>query len=141
MAALLEQPTLPRLTPFLQVKAGNEKPPIFITHGLCGTVQFFKLAKHIRTGHPIYGIQAKGINGSEEPFDRVEDMAEYYLNALEESHPDDRYILIGYSFGGLVALEVAQRLAAKGRPVALLVLLDAFPHPRFMPAPWRVRYL
>jgi hypothetical protein len=38
MAALLEQPTLPRLTPFLQVKAGNEKPPIFITHGLCGTV-------------------------------------------------------------------------------------------------------
>jgi thioesterase domain-containing protein len=34
---------------------------------------------------------------------------------------------------------MARRLAADGKHVALLVLVDAFPHPRFMPAPWRVR--
>lgn len=109
------------------MKAGSEKPPIFITHGLCGTGQFFELAERIRTKHPVYGIQGKGIDDLEEPFDRVEDMAKFYLEALEELYPQGPYILIGYSFGGLVALEMAQHLLETGKNVALLVLLDASP--------------
>ena len=129
----------PKFSPFVKIKAGDEKPPIFIAHGLSGIVQFYELAKHIRTGNPIYGIQARGIDGIEEPLDRVEDMTKFYLEALLELYPDDDYILIGYSFGGLVALEMAQRLTENGKKVALLVLLDAYPHPRFMPAPQRLR--
>jgi thioesterase domain-containing protein len=34
---------------------------------------------------------------------------------------------------------MAQRLSARGERIALLALLDAFPHPRFMPLPWRIR--
>src|SRR5713101_2194343 len=131
--------TPPPLCPFVEIKEGREKPPIFIAHGLRGTVQFSELAKHIRTGHPIYGIQAKGIDGLEEPLERVDDMAKFYLDAIEKLNPHDPYILIGYSFGGLVALEMAQRLSQNGKKVALLVLLDAYPHPRFMPAPQRLR--
>ena len=43
----------------------------------------------------------------EEPLDRVEQMAEFYLDALHELQPRGPYILIGYSFGGLVALELS----------------------------------
>ena len=125
-------PTLTRFSPFLQVKDGAEKPPILIAHGLSGTVQIQKLARNIRTDHPVYGIQAKGIDGKDQPLDRVEDMAAFYLDALEEQFPDDAYILIGYSFGGLIALEMAQRLQEKGKCVARLVLVDTYPHPRFM---------
>src|SRR5947208_14443890 len=75
LAAILEKPTPRRPSPFVHLKAGSEKPPIFIAHGLCGTVQFTELAKHIRTGHPIYGIQGKGLDEIEEPLERVEDMA------------------------------------------------------------------
>ncbi len=132
-------PTLQRFSPFVQIKAGRERPPIFIAHGLGGTVQFSELAEHIRTGNPIYGIQAQGIDGKDEPLERVEDMAQLYLDALEELYPRDPYILIGYSFGGLVALEMAQRLSEKGKNIALLVLLDAYPHPHFLPAPDRLR--
>ena len=131
--------TLRRFSPFVQIKAGDQQPPIFIAPGLCGTVQFSELAKHIHTRHPIYGLQAKGVDGLEPPQETVEDMASFYLEALEEFHPDEPYLLIGYSFGGLVALEMAQRLSAKGKQIAMLLLLDAFPHPRFMPVPWRVR--
>ncbi len=128
LAALLgESIVFTRSSPFIQIKAGSQKPPIFITHGLCGTAQFSGLAKEIRTGHPIYGIQGKGIDGMEEPFERVEDMAEFYLEALENLCPQGPYILIGYSFGGLVALAMAQRLETNN--VALLVLVDAYPHP------------
>ena len=139
LAALLEQATLPGSSPIIQIKAGSEKPPIFIAHGLCGTVRFTELARHIPTGQPIYGIQGKGIDGMEEPFERVEDMARFYLEELEKLYPQGPYILIGYSFGGLVALEMAQRLSETGTNVALLVLVDAYPHPRYMTWPVRLR--
>jgi thioesterase domain-containing protein len=126
-------------SPLRLIKAGSGGPPIFIAHGLCGTVQVSELARHIQTENPIYGIQAKGLDGKDEPFDRVEDMAEFYLAEIEKLHPRGPYLLIGYSFGGLVALEVAQRLVKSGKHVALLVLLDSFPHPHFMPLPWRLR--
>src|SRR5450432_576453 len=44
LASLLEQPMLPRFSPLVRVKAGDENPPIFIVHGLAGTVPFFDLA-------------------------------------------------------------------------------------------------
>jgi len=90
---------------FIRLKGGKEHPPILITHGLGGRARFSELAKHIHTAHPIYGVQARGIDGREEPFDRIEDMAEFYLEALKELQPEGPYLLIGYSFGGLVALE------------------------------------
>src|SRR6184192_1887763 len=87
LAAILEKPTPRRPSPFVDSKACSKEPPIFIAHGLCGTVQFTELAKHIRTGHPIYGIQGKGLDEIEEPLERVEDMARFYLEALEELYP------------------------------------------------------
>jgi thioesterase domain-containing protein len=87
----------------------------------------------------IYGIQGKGSDEIEEPLERVEDMARFYLDAIEELYPQGPYILIGYSFGGLVALEMAQRFSETGKNVALLVLIDAYPHPRYMAYPQRLR--
>jgi thioesterase domain-containing protein len=138
LAGLLEQATVPRFSPFVPLKAGSEKPPILITHGLGGRASFSELAKHIRTGHPVYGIQAKGVDGREEPFYRIEDMAEYYLDALDELQTQGPYLLVGYSFGGLVALEMAQRLSANGKNVALLALVDTYPHPRYLPTGQRL---
>jgi thioesterase domain-containing protein len=133
LTALLEQPALPQFSPFVQLKAGSAKPPILIAPGVGGRASFSELAKHIRTKHAIYGIQAKGVDGMEEPFESIEDMAQFYLDALSELEPDGPYILIGYSLGGLVALEMAQRLSKAGQNVALLVLLDTYPHPRYLP--------
>lgn len=131
LAALLDKPTLPQFSPFVQLKAGSNDPPILIAHGLGGRASFSQLAKHIRTGHPIYGIQAKGVDGMEKPIDSIENMAEFYLDALNRLQPRGPYILIGYSFGGLVALEMAQRLTRDSKKVALLVLVDTYPHPRY----------
>ena len=139
LARLLEQPTLPRFSPFVQIKAGDEQPPILIVHGLAGTLPFFGLAQHIQTGHSIYGIQGKGVDGLEEPLESVEDMAAFYLDAIKDVQPQGPYILIGYSFGWLVALEMAQRMTKSGEEVALLVLIDAYPHLRYLSPGQRLR--
>jgi acetoacetyl-CoA synthetase len=133
LAGVLEQSALPRFSPLVQLKAGSEKPPIVITPGVGGRASFSKLARHICTRRPIYGIQARGVDGMSEPLERIEDMAGFYLDAFNELELQDSCILIGYSFGGLVALEMAQRLSESGKHVALLVLVDTYPHARYLP--------
>ena len=139
LALLLQQDPLPTFSPLIQIKRGISGPPVFITPGLSGMVEYYALAKHIHTRNAIFGIQAPGLDGREEPLESVESMADCYLDALLERQPDGPYFLIGYSFGGLVAFAMAQKLRAQGREVALLALLDAYPHPRFMPPPQRFR--
>lgn len=141
LAALLEQPTLPRFSPFFQVKKGSEKPPILIAPGLGGRAIAAQLAKHIHTSHPVYGIQARGVDGMEEPFERIEDMAKFYLDALHQLQPHGPYILVGYSFGGLLALEMAQRLSREGKEIALLAMMGTYTHPRYFPLGQRLRLM
>ena len=129
LAAVLEQPVNPRVPPLVQLKAGSVHPPVFIAHGLGGSVMdFFQVVKHIETSHAIYGMQAKGIDGVEEPLDRIEDMARYSLDAVRELQPRGPYLLVGFSLGGLVALEMAQQLIAEGERIGLLAMLDSYPH-------------
>ena len=140
LAALLEQTTTPRFPALVLLKPGADKTPIFLAHGLGGSViDFFQPVRCIESEHPIYGLQSKGIDGLDEPPERIEDMAEFYLHALRELQPRGPYILIGYSLGGLVALEMAQRLTAKGERIALLCMIDAYPNIRYLPFGQQIR--
>jgi acetoacetyl-CoA synthetase len=142
LATVLEQPADLRFPPLVLLKDGPTEPPLFITHGLGGSViDFFQVVKHIRTSHPIHGMQAKGIDGAEEPFDRIEDMAAFYLHAIKQVQPHGPYLLAGYSLGGLVTLEMAQQLTAVGEKVALLAMLDSYPDIRYLSLAQRARLL
>jgi len=128
LAALLEQSSVPRVPPLVQLKPGSE-PAVFIAHGLGGSVMdFYQVVKYIETPHAIHGMQAKGIDGSEEPLDRIEDMARYSLHAVRQLQPHGPYHLVGFSLGGLVSLEMAQQLKAEGEEMGLLAMLDSYPH-------------
>ncbi len=72
----------------------------------------------------VYGVHARGIE-NHEAFDRtVEARARGHLEDLRRIHPRGPYVLAGHSFGGLVALEMAEQLRADGDVVPLVVLLD-----------------
>lgn len=140
LAALLEQPVTPRFPSLVPLKEGAKKPPVFIAHGLGGSViDFFQPVKHLETDHSIYGMQARGIDGVDEPLDRIEDMASFHIDAIRNVQPRGPYALIGYSLGGLVALEMAQQLSGSGEKIALLAMLDAYPHMRFLSLGQRLR--
>ena len=139
LAAIVEQPTS-RLPALLLLRPGNEELPIFLTHGLGGSVlEFFELMKHLQSSHPVYGMQAKGTDGLESPLESIEDMAEFFLNAIRQRQPHGPYLLVGHSLGGLVVLEIAQRLTQSRETVALLALLDAYPHRRYLSRMQRIR--
>ena len=77
----------------------------------------------------VIGIQARGLDGREPPHATVEAMAVEYLRAVKARQADGPYYLCGYSFGGLVAFEMARRLRESGDEVALVGLFDTMMSP------------
>ncbi len=53
-------------------------------------------------------------------------MAEHYVEAMREVQPEGPYRLGGWSMGGVVAFEMARRLAEQNQRVERLVLIDSF---------------
>jgi acetoacetyl-CoA synthetase len=138
-AALLERRSSSELSPLIPLKSGTGTP-VFIGSGLGGgPAEFFQLVKYMHSPNPIYGLQPKGIEGFEEPSERIEEMAEFYLRAIRHLQPQGPYILAGYSLGGLVALEIARNLRAQGQEIALLIMLDCYPDIRVLSPVQRVR--
>jgi thioesterase domain-containing protein len=51
-------------------------------------------------------------------------MAAHYVEQIRTDHPNGPYHVGGYSFGGIIAYEIAQQLIAGGSEVALLAIID-----------------
>jgi len=131
---MLNQSTNTTPSSLVLMKPGTDEPPFFITHGLGGDVmELSKIVEHIQTRHPVYGVQWKGLDGTEPPDNSIDDMAQYFMDAIIERQNHGPYLLAGLSIGGLPMLEVAHRLVARGEEVALLAFLDTYPHPRYWP--------
>jgi acetoacetyl-CoA synthetase len=141
-AAVLNQPPAAPYSPLLSLKSGTEWPPIFMVHGLGGSPsEFLGLARDIGVPSPIFGIQERGLDGTHKPLETVEEMADVYVGAIAQIQATGPYLLVGHSFGGLVTLEMARALSAKGKRVGLLAMLDAYPHASRLPAAQRIRLL
>jgi amino acid adenylation domain-containing protein len=106
------------------IKPTGTKPPLYIVHGSGLTVLVFSsLAKTLSPDQPVYGLQAHGLNG-ETPLDTIEDIAAYYIMEILEHNPDGPYCLAGYSFGGIVAFEMARQLTAMNKRISTLAIFD-----------------
>ena len=139
LASLLQRATIEQLASLLRQQPdahansllvgiqtrGNERP-LFLMHPTGGNVLCYaSLAYHLGTNQPVYGLQAQGLEGEEEPLNSMEEMAAVYLHVLRSQQPQGPYLLGGWSSGGLLAFEVASQLHARGQQVDLLVLFDA----------------
>lgn len=128
ISEILVSPTNPSLPATLLLKPGNPNRPIFLIHGLAGSaLDFFDLVSNLRTGRAVYGTQAKGTDGLEKPAERIEEMAGYVLEAVRKVQAHGPYSFIGYSLGGLVALEMARQMEAAGEAIDLLCMIESYP--------------
>jgi thioesterase domain-containing protein len=75
---------------------------------------------------PIIGIQ-RILQGEEAEPRSIRDMAKNYADRIQGVYPTGPYNLLGWSFGGVVAHELAIELQRRGCVIARLILLDAQP--------------
>ncbi len=141
LVTLFQAPTIGQLAAVISQEQASEsssvlvpiqpnggKPPLYLVHGAGGDVLwgYANLMAHMDPDQPIYAFKSRGQAGLEE-FERLEDMAGYYVQVIRAKQPEGPYYLGGYCFGGNVAYEMACQLQAEGGEVALLALFDSAP--------------
>jgi thioesterase domain-containing protein/acyl carrier protein len=140
LATLFQAPTIEQLANVLgrseqlvswsslvAIQPHGNKRPLFCIHALGGNVLGYqKLVRHLGSEQPVYGLQARGLDGKQNPHTKVEDMAADYIQEMRTVQPNSPYLLCGFSSGGTVAFEMARQLQAQGEEVALLAMFDTY---------------
>jgi len=113
------------LSPMVPIQPGGSRTPLFFVHVGSGQVLcYLDLARNLGPDQPFYGLQDPYLH-AEGAFEvPIEEMAAQYIEAIRLVQPEGPYLMGGWSFGGLVAFEMALQLRERGEEVGLLALLD-----------------
>jgi amino acid adenylation domain-containing protein len=113
-------------SPIVPIQPKGSRPPFFCVHTGSGEVLCYEpWARYLDADQPFYGVQDHFAYKDGDPEISIEEMATIYVEAMRTTQPVGPYLLGGWSFGGLVAFEMARQLIELGQDVPLLVLVDA----------------
>jgi thioesterase domain-containing protein len=107
------------------LQAAGEGRPLFIFPGINGEpLTYTDLASRLGNERPVYAFHHIGMRNECEPVRRVGRLAQLYAAELRGVQPRGPYLLFGYSFGGVLAIEVARELLTHGERVGLVAMAD-----------------
>ncbi len=110
-------------------------PPLF---GICGAwgyaVRLLRLGRALGDDFPLHALQPPGMTWPDDV--DLHGIGRHYADEILRLRPAGPFHLIGTSFGGVIAFEVAVQLEARGHEVALLAMVDsALPGARLRAVP------
>ncbi len=130
LAAILERPPdlgATHSTDVAQFTAGTSYKPLFCMPGIYATgFEFRALAAKLHTRRPILAIELLDLMTGPSALETIEEMAEATVERMREVQPVGPYAILGYSFGGNLAVEVARQLTANDEKVELVIILNSF---------------
>jgi thioesterase domain-containing protein/aryl carrier-like protein len=111
----------------LPIRENGGNPPFFCIHPAGGLSWcYMPLARYVPADYPLYGLQASGLDGTGQLSRSIKDMAAEYVEHIRTVQESGPYHLLGWSFGGIAAHEIAVQLQAHGARVTLIIM-DAYP--------------
>lgn len=136
LATLFQAPTIAQLAGVLSheqweppwrslvaIQPTGKATPLFMVPGVGGNVLIFaRLTKLLGLEQPVFGLQARGLDGNEQPFTSVPEMAAHYVDEIRRVRPQGPYRIAGLCTGGLIAYEMAQQLVRCGETVQLAMI-------------------
>ena len=107
------------------LRPNGKKKPLFLIHGLgLNVLLYTTIINYLDPDQPVYGLQAKGLNGIDKSLETIEDIASYYISEIMTVEKEGPFQLAGYSLGGNIAYEMARQLTTMGKKVSFIGLLD-----------------
>ena len=107
------------------IQAQGSQSPLFCVHCVNGHVnQYFALAKALGPDQPVYGLQPPSRDGREAIPHDLTVLAARHIVEMRKVQPHGPYRVSGYSFGGMLAYEIAQQLNQAGEKIDLLLMFD-----------------
>ena len=100
--------------------------PLWLVHPAGGSLVLYEpMVAHLDPGRRILGVEARGLDGIEPPLSEVHQIADHQLETILAVQPNGPYRIVGYSIGGIAAVEIARRLMARGAEVEFLGAIEA----------------
>jgi thioesterase domain-containing protein len=101
-------------------------PSVYFIPGIAGLANTFTSFVEYANGHfNIKAFNHRGVMDGKQPFDSVKSNAESFTEQILMVQATGPYFIAGYSYGGIIALEIANLLKLKGHKVKLF-MLDTF---------------
>ncbi|RMZ60264.1 amino acid adenylation domain-containing protein [Chryseobacterium nematophagum] len=111
----------------VSLNSAKGKPNIFMIHpASAGCEVYQSLSDQLISDYHCYGLDSYNLY-NEKKIDNLHQLATYYLNYIEKIQHEsqqDEYILLGWSLGGQIALEIASELESRGHIKITVFLLD-----------------
>ncbi|MFF1527748.1 amino acid adenylation domain-containing protein [Streptomyces sp. NPDC058284] len=118
------------LDPVLPLRPEGDKPAVFLIHPGSGlSWSYLGLLRHIGRGRPVYAIQAPYLTAYDRTYDSLRELAHEYAGLIQGIQFRGPYHVMGWSFGGLTAHQVALCLQQQGHEVGLVAVFDGYPVP------------
>ncbi|MFD4668807.1 alpha/beta fold hydrolase [Lentzea sp. NPDC058450] len=126
LAVLLEgRRTRPLPPTCVRLRSGDTAPAVFgFAGGGASGLSLLSLALGLPEGPAVHAFHASGYDARAFSDWSFGAMVARHLRTIRELAPTGPYVLVGHSFGGLLALETARRLTDAGKAVPLVALLD-----------------
>ncbi len=107
-------------------KTGSTAAPLWLVPGAGGVLLVFQpLIERLDLGMRMLGVEYAGTKGECAPSETIEEIADFVHRCIVQAQPNGPYRLMGYSVGGLVAVEVARRLMHQNHEVELLMAIES----------------
>nr|WP_245671402.1 non-ribosomal peptide synthetase [Nocardia amamiensis] len=111
----------------LPLRPGGSAAPLFCVHPVSGiSWSYAGLAAYLDPDRPLYGLQTPVLAAEAVMPESIQDWAARYVEQIRSVQPEGPYHLLGWSFGGVIAHEVAVQLQREGDTVALLAVMDSY---------------
>ncbi|TKC90315.1 amino acid adenylation domain-containing protein [Trinickia terrae] len=108
---------------YVAFNVSGTQRPLFLTHTLQGYSWYFEhLAAHIDADIPVYGLPPLPL-GTPQPR-TLAAIAARFVTIARSIQPAGPYRIAGWSFGGLIAYEIAAQLIEQGAEVEFLGVFD-----------------
>ncbi len=126
-STLLEKAMQAHDAPIIGVNLSNAQIPYCMIHpGIGGALSWCQqLARSFSDHQPSYIIDSYNLYHLDSPLNSIPLLAKHYLQSIRTLQPNGPYVLVGWSLGGVIAVEVAHQLRALGEDIAGIVLIDS----------------
>lgn len=113
--SILSPPRVP-YNPVVTLRARGNKTPLWLIHpGVGEVLVFVGLAQHLADDdRPVYALRARGFECDQERFESISEAVQAYHDAILYHQPNGPYAIAGYSYGSMLAFEVAKKIESKG---------------------------
>lgn len=131
------RPSKEAWSPVSMMQAGTGGELLVLVHGADGSPDIYRdLIRALGPSRRILGLTARGVENAEACHPSIESAAAQYIASIFEDERPESWKLVGFGFGGMLALEMARQLQAAERKLPGLVILGAFPPIVDRPVSW-----